>query len=58
MTEDQKYNELQEAKYRLRKAVEDVKKWDESLGGTHTLDGEVMPVVDEVFEEKPKRRKP
>ena len=49
MNEAQKYSNLQYAKQVLRQALEDIKKWDEALGGTNTYDGEVLPVIDEVF---------
>lgn len=49
MTEAQIYSCLQDAKYSLRKALEEIKKWDEKLGGDNTYEGEVKPIIEEVF---------
>ena len=43
------YSELQDAKVALRKALEDILRLDEELGGTDTYRGEIMPVIVEVL---------
>ena len=51
MKESEAYSGLQFAKDRLHKALEDIKKFDDALGGKYTRQDEVMPIVDEIFPE-------
>jgi hypothetical protein len=50
--EETVYSELQDAKYRLAKCLQDIKELNAELGETdneNTFQGEVVPVIEEVL---------
>jgi hypothetical protein len=47
--EEQVYSDLQDAKYRLQQALEDIKRFDAELRGCTTFNSEVRPIIEEVF---------
>lgn len=52
MSEAENYQRLQEAKNRLRKALEDIVRYDIKIGGDGaegTFNGEVFQIVNEIF---------
>jgi len=52
MSEAENYSALQHAKSRLRDVLEEIKKFDEKIGGDGeqgTFNGEVADIIEEVF---------
>jgi hypothetical protein len=52
MSEAENYSALQQAKSRLRDVLEEIKKFDEKIGGDGeqgTFNGEVADIIKEVF---------
>jgi prefoldin subunit 5 len=52
MSEAENYSALQQAKSELREALENIKKFDEKIGGDGekgTFNGEVANIIEEVF---------
>jgi len=52
MSEAENYSALQHAKSKLRDALEEIKKFDEKIGGDGekgTFNGEVASIIEDVF---------